>query len=179
MTSLMMRLECRVGERPFQAVPHLDPQRPIVLRHDEKRAVVHVLPPRLPLLRDAQGVLLDRFRRGGGNDEDGDLAAFPGFKRPQGLFQGGFLLLGERGGQVGDAAPPAGGTGTCAPAATRRGRARAAAEQDRASPSSPPTPAPALLGRLPYGFAGAGAKSTLGGLEISFSFSTVKFGFVL
>ena len=71
--------------------------------------------------------------------------------------------------------PPAGGTGTCAPAATARQSASAS------------TIAPAVLTAIlhlpftppPYGFDGAGAKSTLGGLATSFSFSTVKLGFGL
>ena len=165
-----------VGERPFQAVPHLDPQRPVVLRHDEKRPVIHVLPPRFPLLRNAQRVLFDRLRRGGGNDENRNLAALRGFERPQGLFQGGFLFIGERSGQVGDAPANRGNRNLCA---GDDGPAERDRQQGRpCRPHLHPLPCP-LSPVPPYGFVGAGAKSTLGGLETSFSFSTVKLGLVL
>ena len=92
-----------VIERSFQAVPHLDAQRAVVLGDDQDRTVIDFLAPQLPLLRNAQGILLDRFRSGGGNNENRELTAFPGFKRLQGLLQGCLLLCGERGGLVGDA----------------------------------------------------------------------------
>ena len=70
---------------------------------------------------------------------------------------------------------PGGGTGACATATAAQQSATAsrntfAALNDTPCPPSPPTP---------YGFVGAGAKSTFGGVETSFSFSTVKLGFVL
>ena len=92
-----------VIERPLQAVPHLDAQRPVVLGDDKDDTVIHFSAPQFPLLRDAQGILLDRFRLGSGNDEDRDLAAFTGFKRLQSLFQAGLLICGERRRLIGDA----------------------------------------------------------------------------
>ena len=71
--------------------------------------------------------------------------------------------------------PLKGGTGTCAPATTAQQSAKASRDALAVFNATPWRLSPAT----PYCFAGAGAKSTLGGLEISFSFSTVKLGFVL
>ena len=70
---------------------------------------------------------------------------------------------------------PMGGTGTCAPAMTAQ-QSAIASRDALAVFIAIPGPFPLAA---PYRFAGAGAKSTLGGLETSFSFSTVKLGFVL
>ena len=71
--------------------------------------------------------------------------------------------------------PPGGGTGTCAPETTAQ-QSAIASRDALAVLNATPCPLPPAN---PYGFVGAGAKSTLGGLETSFSFSTVKLGFVL
>lgn len=70
---------------------------------------------------------------------------------------------------------PMGGTGTWATATAAQQSAKATRDALAVLNATPCPLSPAT----PYCFAGAGAKSTLGGLETSFSFSTVKLGLVL
>ena len=66
-----------VGERAFEAVADLDAQLAVVLGDDQQRAVVDLLAPDLPGLRDPDRILLDRLGLGGRHDQHRDLAALP------------------------------------------------------------------------------------------------------
>ena len=56
----------------------------------------------LPGFRDADRVLLDRFRLRRRHDQHGDLAALPRFERAQLLIERRDLLLRQRAGEIGD-----------------------------------------------------------------------------
>ena len=66
----------RVGQRALQTVADLDARAPVVFRDQQDGAVVDPLAPELPLLRDANAVLLDVLRLSGRHDQHCDLAAF-------------------------------------------------------------------------------------------------------
>src|SRR6266513_1122241 len=140
-----------VVERALQTVAHLDAQRPVVLRDDEQGAVVDLFAAQLPLLDDAQRVLLDRLGRSARHHEHGDLGALAQLELPELALQRRFLLGGQGPGLVHDLRRE-----------RRHGllRPRRGGEKPRDEPDHLPL-AP---------------KSTRGGFAISCSFSTVKFG---
>src|SRR5208283_1677172 len=65
-----------VGQRALQTVTHLDARAPVVFRDQQYRAVVDPLAPELPLLRDANAVLLYILRLSRRHHEHRNLAAF-------------------------------------------------------------------------------------------------------
>ena len=167
-----------IVERPFQAVSHLDAHRAVVLRDNQNGAVIDLLPAELPLLRDPQGELLDFLRRCRSDHQHGQLTAFPGFERRQRLLQGGRLLRRQRAGLVGDMPDQRWHRHLrCG----KRGPAERACQQ-QCSADAAHRPACVHLAApdaVPAGLAGAVSNPTLGGFEISFSFSTAKLAFSL
>ena len=110
------------------------------------------------MLRHAQRVLLDRLAAGGAHHHDRDLAAFALLERLERALEGGAVLGAERAGLVDDA-----GDGRDGDLAIRRKRnsQQKGKEQDRI---------------IRHFFV---PKSTLGGVAMAFSSSTVKFALVL
>ena len=178
----MMRLRGRVGQRAFEAVAHLDAHAPVVLRDQQQHAVIDLPAPELPLLGHADGELLDVLGLRGRHDQHRDLRALALLERGQLLLERRLLLGGQRAGEIGD------------PRLERRHRlspARSAADADSTSSSAAVPPgaharcvfhraAVARLGRRRGALAPAPQpvpKSTVGGVAIAASFSTVKFGF--
>ena len=191
----------RVRQRAFEPVPHFDAHAPVVACDEHEHAVVDLLAADLPLRDDADRVLLDLFRLRRRHDEDGDLAAPCLRERTQLRIQCGGLVRRERPGEVRDRCRE------CRHRCERlrmRGLERARkqdqqAREQRAAPArkgdrqedggqgvtprrvdtargGPQLVAGAAAGAGSAPAAGA-AKSTVGGLAIAASFSTVKFGF--
>jgi hypothetical protein len=175
----------RVRQGTLQAVADLDAHASVVLGDDQYRAIVDTLAPELPLVRDTNAVLLDVLRLSGGDDQDGDLAAFlrleigqfalelvdrsPGkgsgeIDDPSRERRNGHVPAREKHGEA--KACSSGGSATALPRAHAGGQCEgAAAGGDGAAAGG--------------GAGGAGEKSTVGALEIAASFSTVKLGFGL
>ena len=81
---------CRdIGQRALETVADLDAKLAVVLGDEQDRAVVDLLAPDLPGLRDPDRILLDRFRRRGRHDQHRDLAALPRLEILQRLRQRG------------------------------------------------------------------------------------------
>src|ERR1700735_882618 len=94
----------RVRQSPFQAVPHLDAYPPIVFGDQQYRAVVDPFASELPLLRNADTVLLDLLRLRAWNDQHGNLAALLGLEIGEFSLDAVDRAARERAGQVDD--PP-------------------------------------------------------------------------
>jgi len=141
--------------------------------------------------------LLDGVGRGGRHDQHRDLTALPRLEIPQRLVQRGHFVAGQRPGLIDN--PPDQrwhrdvGKGRKSPTHHQRKKGSPCSVH-RGSQSSAPIAKFANirgilkdeLGKSEHGlsnyFAGAGCgglKSTFGAVEISFSFSTEKFGFSL
>ena len=184
-----------VGEAALQAVSDFDTQMTVVLGNDKQRAVVDLLAPDLPGFRNADRILLDGFRRSRRHDQHRDLAAFPCFQVFKGLGQRSDVAARERAGLI-DYPPrerrhrdigcalnrPAHhqrkNAGSCS---VHRGQSSSDSEVRKHSRQSLMRTSESEHGLPNYfaGAAGVGLKSTFGAVEISFSFSTVKFGFSL
>ncbi len=191
----------RVGQRALEPVADLDAHLAIIERDDQQDAVVHLLAAELPLLDDADRILVDLLGLRRRHDQHGHLAALRLLERCQLRLERRDLVGRERAGGVGDARGERrdrrerlcatrsrdeqrhrrheGGrgqsqrTGQGARHRERSPRPRASARA-RARLSSWPGPG-AVAGAWP----GAGLNSTVGGLAIAASFSTAKFGFTL
>ena len=158
-----------VGQRAFQAIADLDAQMAVVLGDDEQCAVVDLLAADLPGFRHPKRERLDRLAVGRRHDQHRDLAALAGLEILQRLRQRGDIAARQRPGLV-DHAP-----------GERRHRDQSQRGGDPAEPQRKNEKPCSFHRGMPLAayFAGVGLKSTLGALEISFSFSTEKFGFSL
>ncbi len=191
----------RVRQCAFQAVADLDTHPPVVLGDDQYRAIVDSLAPELPLVRDANAVLLDFLRLGGGNDQDRDLAALLRLQVCQLALEFIDRSAGEGSGEVDDAGRER--RNGYIPAREEHGEAKACSSSGLATAALPRAHACGQCDGAAAGGDGgaagdgaaaggdgaaaggedggdaAGEKSTAGGLEIAASFSTVKLGFGL
>jgi len=121
----------RVGDHALQTAADFDAQLAVVFRDEEQRAVVDPLAPELPLVDDANRVLLDRLRARARDDQDRDLASLLRLERRELRFERGALAGVERSGQVRDARSEP-GNGDFAPGKRRyeqRGRNCGGAEE--------------------------------------------------
>ena len=164
-----------VGQRAFEAVTDLDAQMAVVLGDDQQRAVVDLLAADLPGFGDPDRVLLDGLRRPS-SARSAPRSGCPCAPRIlQASASARRCRRGQRAGLV-DHAPR-----------QRRHRdiGRAAgenpAQQQRKQDGSCSVHRGQIVCSSGYfdGAAGVGLKSTFGAVEISFSFSTEKFGFSL
>ena len=164
-----------VGQRAFEAIADLDAQMPVVLGDDQQRAVVDLLAADLPGLRDPDRELLDGLGLAS-SARSGPRSGCPcGFRDPSAFGQRGDVAARERAGLVDHAA--------------RERRHRDISRRPRIAQhirSARRTARAAFIAdqiaqSTVYfaGAAGVGLKSTFGAVEISFSFSTEKFGFSL
>ena len=64
-----------VGNGAFELARHFDAHAPVVLGHDDERAVANVLASQLPAAGHTPGIGGDVFRGRGGDHEHGDLGA--------------------------------------------------------------------------------------------------------
>ncbi len=157
-----------IVQHPFEPIAHLDAQGPVILGDDQQHAVVDLLPSQLPLLHHPHRVLLDRLGLGGGDQQQRDLAPLALFESTQPLLDGALLFRGQGGGLVDDRC----GQG--------RYRQLGMADPDDAEQCCQQQPGHAFWQAEPVHrdlLSGAGAKSTLGAVEICCSFSTLKLGF--
>ena len=145
----------RIVQHALEPVADLDADRAVVLGDDEDRAIVDLLPADFPLLAYAQGVLLDRFRRGRGHDQHRELRALARLELLQHALEPRLLLPGQGAGEVGDTR----GERRDRDLGPRGGRDQ---EQNYGTNHCFFWP-----------------KSTLGAVEIARSLSTVKLGLVL
>ena len=162
----------------LQPVAHLDADSAVVLRDDQDRAVIDSSAAELPFLRDPQGKFLDFFGCCQRDHQHGELTALPGFERCQRLLQGGHLLPRERAGLVGDM------PGQRWHRHLRRGKRGPAERECQQQRSAAAAHRQAFVhlaapDAVPAGLAGAVSNPTLGGFEMSFSFSTAKLAFSL
>ena len=149
-----------VSERTFESIADLDPHSPIVPGNEQERAVVDALAPQLPSLGDPNRVLLDRLGLGGRHDQNGNLAALARLEGSEPLFQCLFLICTQC-------------TGLISHPRHKRwdfyispgcGKQYGGDQQPHRHSGGA------------HCLAGAGAeKSTFGGVEMAFSFSTLKF----
>src|SRR5581483_7745100 len=157
---------CHVGEAALEPIADLDTQPVVILGNDKQRAIVDLLASDLPGLRGPDRELLDGFGLCGRYDQDRDLAALAALQVLQLGVQRVDIALGERPGLI-DHAPGQGRHGDV-------GRRDTGPAEEQCNEDGPERGH-----RASYYFDGAGLKSTFGAVEISFSLSTVKFGFSL
>ena len=163
-----------VGQRAFEAVADLDAQLAVVLGDDEQRAVVDLLAADLPGFRDAERKLLDGLARPS-SARSAPRSGCPSAPRnPAGSASARRHRRGERAGLVDH------------PPGQRRHRDVGQGCEAQHSSSARRMALAAFIAvdrirstALLRGAAGVGLKSTFGAVEISFSFSTEKFGFSL
>ena len=163
---LQYALGLRIGQHALHTAAGLDAQPAqcgrIVLRHHQQHAIIDALAPQFPCIEHADAVLLDRFRFGSGKQQDRDLAAGALLILLQYVFQRGLLVLAQHAGLVGHTR------------LQRRHRHELLRERRRQEQRRHQGEQGAQHG---HGlFAAYLPKSTLGAVEIAFSFSTVNDG---
>ncbi len=92
----------RVGQRAFEAVADLDAHLAVVQRDQQQHAVIDLAAAELPLVDDADRILLDDLGLRRRHDQDHDLAALRLLERRELGFERGRLVRRQRAGEVGD-----------------------------------------------------------------------------
>jgi hypothetical protein len=157
-----------VRQRTLQSPADLDPHRAIILGDQQDGTVVDALAPELPRVGDANPILLDVLGLRRRHDQDRDLTALFCLEGRQLPLQAIHRIARQRSREVDD------------PRRQRRHGHVRPREHHRQQQEDAERRACRAKSRGQCAGAGAGAgppKSTVGGLAISASFSTVKFGF--
>jgi len=92
----------RIRQSALQAPSHFDAHAPVVLRHQQDGAVIDVFSSGPPRLGNANAVLFDCLRLGGGHDEYGDLTTLLALQVGQFGLDARHRTAGQSTGQVDD-----------------------------------------------------------------------------
>ncbi len=160
-----------VGQCAFEAIAYFDANPAIVLGQEQKHSVIRSFASYLVGFGDLERISLEVFRLGRGHHQHHDLRALGLFEIDQPAVQLVDLLGGQRAREVGDVAGELGHDGIVCQRRERRRQQSDGKQQPRREPGHQRPAEEAGAGVLP--------KSTVGAVEIAFSFSTLKFGFTL